>query len=274
MQITYFSPAKINLSLDVKTKTPGADFHEIDTVFHLLDWGDQLSLEPAKSFSIEGDFDCALEDNLIYKAWQLIQKIPLNPSFEKGEAAPFFKGRTEEGFPLVRVTVKKHIPTGAGLGGGSSNAATFARAYYQLFGLGSIPEPLTAALAGLGKDIPFFLSGVKCAHGTNFGEIIEPLDFNFSGAPIYLYLPNFKHPTAWAYKQLKKFSTNYTHSLLKSGKLNDCGNSFDGLFEQKDYSDISALAKEKSIHMSGSGSAFFAFSPQKTNYSLIITKLA
>lgn len=225
--ITKLSPAKVNLTLDVKSKEAGADFHELETIYHLVNWGDQLSVEVSDKFELHGDFDCAMEGNLIYKAWQLIE-----------DPKP------------IKVCVEKNIPTGAGLGGGSSNAATFVLAYFELFTLGAVPDELISKLGALGKDIPFFFTQEPCALGTHYGEITEPLGFNFSGQMIYLYLPGTKSPTPQAYAQLKHFDTQYTQTFLETPKLEGCGNTFEQIFEQKKYS---------TTHLSGSGSSWFSF---------------
>jgi len=234
--ITLPSPAKINLTLDVKAKKAGAEFHELDTIYHLLNWGDELTVTKSDKFELEGNFDCATEDNLIYKAWQLLD-----------DPQP------------VKVQVIKHIPTGAGLGGGSSNAATFIKAYFKLFELGAVPTELVAKLGTLGKDIPLFFAESPCCRGTGYGETIEPLDLSFSGTPVYLYIPEFKHPTAWAYGQLKNFDTNYTQKFLTKPKPELCDNIFNQLIEQNNYSKIFKDINTPKIHLCGSGSVFFSF---------------
>jgi len=228
----------------VKAKISEADFHEIETLYHLVNWGDTITLEPSDRFEILGDFNCAPEDNLIYQAWEIINNLPLRDRSRQ---------KTETGLralPAVKVTVDKQIPTQAGLGGGSSNAATFAQAYFELFHLGAPPDALIQSLGDLGKDIPFFLSGHNCALGTHYGEIIKPVDFNFSGQTIYLYFPSFKSETAKAYAQLKAFNTRFTPRFLAEPKLKHCGNTFQQIVEQDIYSKLT---------LSGSGSTFFSF---------------
>lgn len=255
-KITALSPAKINLTLDVKPKTPGADYHALETLYHLVNWGDEMTIEPRQQFELVGDFDCKLEDNLIYKTWELMQKIPLNPPFRKEERSPFSKGRTEEGFCPVRVTVQKQIPTGGGLGGGSSNVATFIKLYYQLFELGPIPTELIAELGDLGKDIPFFFCPQPCALGTHFGDVIEPVNFNFSGTKIYLYFPGFSSPTEAAYAQLQNFDTAFTQKFLAEPRLENCRNTFASLFKENIQH---STFNTKHLYLSGSGSTWFSF---------------
>jgi len=249
--IEIFSPAKINLTLDVFTKKSNAGFHELETIYHKLNWGDTITLEAADTFEIVGDFDCTTDQNLIYKAWQLINQDRSETGLEKASA--------------VKVTVHKIIPSGAGLGGGSSNAAHFVLGYFKLFSLGEIPSNLIKALSDLGKDIPFFLQADVCALGTHFGEVISPLPFNFSGEEIYLYFPNYKSNTAEAYAQLKNFDTGYTTTFLKQPDLKNCGNCFKPIYEQNIYS---------KLFLSGSGSTFYEFrKSDNLGYKVVKTKL-
>ena len=234
--IQIFSPAKINLTLDVRPKEPDASFHELETIYHKLNWGDALTLEKAETFHLLGDFNCLPENNLIYKAWQCLA----NPR-------------------PVKITVNKIIPSGAGLGGGSSNAASFIQAYYQLFELGAVPSELISQLGELGKDIPFFMQAAPCALGTGFGEVIEPLNFNLSGTDLYLYFPDFKQPTNQAYSHLQKFNQVQSQKLIQSRDLKDCGNTFNQLFEQNNYSKIINSQHKDKINLCGSGSTFYSF---------------
>ena len=261
--IQIFSPAKINLTLDVKPKSIGADFHKIETIYHKLNWGDQITIEAADQFQIVGDFDCTIEDNLIYKAWQLILEANLNR-----DRSPNSNLKTETGLerpPAVKVSVDKRIPSGGGLGGGSSNAAHFVLGYFKLFNLGEIPEILVKALSDLGKDIPFFLQPEVCALGTNFGEKISPLDFDFSQQTVHLYFPPFKANTAAAYGRLSKFDTNFTQKFSQQPNLENCGNTFQQITEQNNYS---------KLVLTGSGSTLYSFN--KINipeYEIIETTL-
>jgi 4-diphosphocytidyl-2-C-methyl-D-erythritol kinase len=238
--IEIFSPAKVNLTLDVFPKQPGANFHELSTIYHKLDWGDRLKIEKSENFEILGSFDCTVKDNLIFKAWSLLD----NPQ-------------------AVKVTVDKKIPAGAGLGGGSSNAASFIGAYFTLFGLGPIPYALQTELGKLGKDIPFFLQPQPCALGTGFGDIIKPLDFDFSGTDIFLYFPPFSQNTAQAYQGLKTFENPNTPLLLGAQDLKLCGNTFNQLFEQKIYSKLIPQLCHEKINLCGSGSTFYSFETLK-----------
>ncbi len=261
--IEIFSPAKINLTLDVKPKNIGANFHEIETIYHKLNWGDSLTIQAAKKFEILGNFDCSTKNNLIYKAWRLIVDLNLNRDRSQNSNIEIETGL--ERLPAVKVFVDKKIPSGGGLGGGSSNAAHFVLGYFKLFNLGETPEVLVTSLSDLGKDIPFFLQPSPCALGSNFGEKISPLDFDFSQQTVHLYFPPFKANTAAAYGRLSKFDTNFTQKFLQQPNLKNCGNTFQQNIEQKKYS---------KLILTGSGSTFYSFGKIKVpEYKIIETTL-
>jgi 4-diphosphocytidyl-2-C-methyl-D-erythritol kinase len=143
--------AKLNLTLVVGPLRDGGR-HEVATVLQRLDLADRISLEPAPQLRVEG----FPEDTLVRRA------------LESLVAAAGAELRWE-------ARIWKHVPVAAGLGGGSSDAATALRLANE-----TLPEPLSAQAlaelaAGLGSDVPFFLtSGPQLATGT--GTDLEPLD--------------------------------------------------------------------------------------------------
>ena len=162
-KICCISPAKINLTLDVFPKDKEDKFHKIRTIYHKISLFDEIEIQEAPFFQIEGQ-DLMLDKNLIYKAFELIHHY-----------------YPKEKLPSVKIKVNKNIPMQGGLAGGSSNFATFIKTYITLFELGELPKTLITSSADYGKDIPFFFYDVSCALGENFGDRITPLDFNFSG---------------------------------------------------------------------------------------------
>jgi len=151
--------AKINLGLEVLGKRPDG-YHEIRTLFQAVDFHDVLDFAPLDSDSIqvEGD-DPAVpwdERNLIHKAAVLLRE----------------SGRAEAG---VRIRVAKRIPAGAGLGGGSSNAAVTLHGLNLLWGLGLDKKALADLAGRLGSDVTYFLEGGLCL-GQGRGEAISPLE--------------------------------------------------------------------------------------------------
>jgi 4-diphosphocytidyl-2-C-methyl-D-erythritol kinase len=153
--LTLLSPAKLNLFLHI-TGRRADGYHELQTLFQLLDWGDQLGFTANDSgvVSLAGpDLGIPLEDNLIYRAARLLQRGSLG----------------------AHITLAKRIPTGGGLGGGSSNAATTLLALNSLWQLGIPQAELQDMGASLGADVPIFIGG-HTAWAEGIGEILTPLD--------------------------------------------------------------------------------------------------
>lgn len=181
------APAKVNLYLKIVKKREDG-YHELDTLFHPFPaLADTLEVtEKPEGCSINcTDFDLPSEDNLIYKAWD-----------KYGEATGFRPG--------IHVELTKRTPTGAGLGGGSSDAASMLR-YLNTHpdSPGLEHAKLNALAAGLGADIPFFLlDGPAWARG--IGEILTPCEVDLSGFTALLACPDVHVNTAWAYKAWSK----------------------------------------------------------------------
>ncbi|MCB1705989.1 MAG: 4-(cytidine 5'-diphospho)-2-C-methyl-D-erythritol kinase [Halioglobus sp.] len=153
--LSLLSPAKLNLFLHITGRRENG-YHELQTVFQLLDWGDRLSFTPNTSGSITLQSDATdipLDDNLIVRAARLLQKNALG----------------------AHITLQKCIPTGAGLGGGSSNAATTLLALNHLWQLGLPQRELQAMGASLGADVPVFV-GARSAWAEGIGEILTAIE--------------------------------------------------------------------------------------------------
>ena len=147
--------AKINLTLEVLGKRADG-FHEVATVLHTIDLADELTLEPAPTLSLTGDDAGTLvEENLVMRAARLLQQA-------LGEK----RG--------ARILLTKHIPVAAGLGGGSTDAATTLAGLARLWQREVSAERLAELAATLGSDVPFFLTG-GAGLGEGRGEIITPL---------------------------------------------------------------------------------------------------
>ena len=153
------APAKLNLFLRVTGRRPDG-YHELQTVFRLLDWGDTLRLRLRPDGRIqrqgEGAPGVAAADDLVVRAANLLQ----------------MEAKSGLGADIV---VEKHIPAGAGLGGGSSDAATVLLALDALWELGLGPERLAALGLRLGADVPVFVHGHN-AWAEGVGERLVPLD--------------------------------------------------------------------------------------------------
>ena len=139
-RLTVSAPAKLNLFLHI-TGRRADGYHELQTLFQLLDFGDTLHFEATGDgeLVLEGpELGIAPEDNLILRAARLLRADP-----DVG----------------VRIRLNKRIPTGGGLGGGSSDAATTLLALNRLWQLGHSNEALQAMGRQLGADVPVFVAG-------------------------------------------------------------------------------------------------------------------
>lgn len=149
--------AKINLGLNVLERLPNG-YHRIETGFCFIDWSDRFEI----SFADETELILSDESipvdgtNLIIRAYDLLKK-------ETGLRENF------------KINVQKRIPVGAGLGGGSSNAATTLKMLNRMANLGLSESDLAAFGKKLGADVPFFVHG-KTGIGTGLGTEIEELD--------------------------------------------------------------------------------------------------
>lgn len=163
-RLSALAPAKLNLFLHV-TGQRDDGYHQLQTLFQLLEWGDEMLFESAG----RGE-DVALlsslggvkpEDNLILRAANLLKKHA--------------KQRGHTIMNNVNIRIKKHIPMGGGLGGGSSNAATTLKALNQLWQTGLSTEELAAIGLHLGADVPVFVHG-RTAWAEGVGEKITAVD--------------------------------------------------------------------------------------------------
>ena len=180
-QLHLESPAKVNLRLEVLKKRKDG-YHELRTVLQKISLHDTLylSLKEEKGISIVTDHpDLPIgKSNLVYRAAQSI----LERSNYRGG---------------VHIKIKKRIPLGAGLGGGSSNAATTMKALNQLLGVNLSQKDLIEMGLRIGADVPFFfLEGA--AIGLGIGERLKEIEL--PGLWYILIYPNFQISTRWAYQ--------------------------------------------------------------------------
>lgn len=180
---TFTAPAKINLSLRVLERRDDG-FHTIETLMVPVGICDTLEIETEKGAGIR--FTCT-DASIPSDASNLVIRA----------ARDFFHAATIE--PGVRISLRKNIPHGAGLGGGSSDAATTLLALNGLFGMPLSFGALTRIAAGIGSDVPFFLyCGAAWCRGR--GELVEPASIS-PAFPILLIKPSFGVPTPWAYQR-------------------------------------------------------------------------
>jgi 4-diphosphocytidyl-2-C-methyl-D-erythritol kinase len=180
---TILAPAKVNLALQVLGRRPDG-YHDIDTLFQAVDLCDEVEVEVGGDrvvVEVEGVDLGPQEKNLAYRA---AQRFLRQAAVDSG----------------ARITLTKRIPLGAGLGGGSSDAAAVLRC------LASLIEGVDAyslhVIAGeLGSDVPFFLGESPLARGRGRGEVLEPLPA-LPAADLVLVSPPVHVSTAEAYAEL------------------------------------------------------------------------
>ena len=156
--MTYLSPAKINLFLHITSKRDDG-YHNLQTIFQLLDFYDEINFslrDDGKINRTSGNEDIPLADDLMIKSANKLQKF----------------SRTNFG---VDIAIIKKIPTGGGLGGGSSNAATTLIALNHLWGLDLTKKQLVAIGRDIGADVPVFIEG-RSSWAEGIGEILYPVN--------------------------------------------------------------------------------------------------
>jgi 4-diphosphocytidyl-2-C-methyl-D-erythritol kinase len=252
------SPAKVNLRLEILRRREDG-YHELRTVLQKISLNDTLSvsLKNEKGISITTDHpDLPLgRRNLVYRAAQMILK--------KSE----YRGG-------LHIDIRKEIPLGAGLGGGSSNAASTLKALNQLLEIGLPTKELMEIGLGIGADVPFFfLEG--SAIGSGIGERLKKIEL--PGLWYVLIYPNFEVSTRWAYQNFiltkRQFHFKF-HKFLETleGISHLLMNDLEGVVSHK-YPQIEGMKKmllsagALGSLMTGSGPTVFGIFSEKGDAS-------
>ncbi len=243
--LKLLSPCKLNLFLYITGRRPDG-YHNLQTLFTILDYGDEMSFtaDPSGSLSLQGPFSFPPEQNTIIKALHLLRQ----------EAAAAGHDTSRLG---LKIAVDKRIPEGGGLGGGSSNAATALLAANALWGLNFPEDKLLQLGVRIGADVPIFIKGCPC-FAAGVGEQLTPVDlperWYVTAAP-----ENCRVNTgqAFADPELRRDSPVRSYSeLLSAGWHNDFTDTV-----VKKYAAIghlwSILIKYAPPHLSGSGASCF-----------------
>jgi 4-diphosphocytidyl-2-C-methyl-D-erythritol kinase len=239
------APAKINLFLRINGRRPDG-YHELSTLFAILDRGDTMTLEPRNDgiVRIFPDMGFPTEGNIIFKAIKLLAEIT-----GKNIGAD--------------VHVDKRIPMGGGLGGGSSNAATAMVAINHLMDLGLSEDELARAGRRLGADVPVFVRG-RSAYAEGVGEKLTPV-----AIPEKWYLvvtPENTHVSTreiFTHPDLPRNTPKMPlEDLMKNPRANDC----EGLVK-KIYPEVATalswLLKYAPSGMTGTGASCFGEFPDE-----------
>ena len=181
-----FPNAKINLGLNIVARRPDG-YHNIETVFYPVPLTDVLEIVPANpgtevSLTCYGNpVDCPPEKNLVMRAYRLMQE--------------------RYGLPPVAMHLYKHIPDGAGLGGGSSDAAHALGMLNKMFDLSLTDSQLASMAATLGADCAFFIYN-RPMLATGIGDVLSPIDVDLKGKTLLLVKPPVGVDTRMAYSRV------------------------------------------------------------------------
>ena len=250
---THFAPAKINLGLHVLRRRPDG-YHDLDTIFIPIPWHDRLRVEPAEALALTcSDPDLATDDNLVLRAARALQQAT-------GTGAG------------AHLHLEKHLPYGAGLGGGSSDAAAALRALCRLWNVAPAPAALARIARSLGADVPFFLDPAP-ARGTGIGDRLAPLvdengDPYTLPYPLVVVAPGVHVSTSDAYRRVTPRDAHRPDlaALVVSNDLDAWRARLANDFEAPVCALFPALAALRAalwdagaafVQMTGSGSAFF-----------------
>jgi len=256
--------AKINLGLKVVRRRADG-YHDILSLAQCIDLADVLHIESAPKDQMTCNLDHLTtgSDNLVCRA------------------VDAFRAKMETPIRYFRIHLEKHIPMGAGLGGGSADAAAVLRALNRLYGEPFALAELCEMAAELGSDIPFLVGG-GTAIMRGRGEILEPSAWS-GGAFYVLAYPEVEVGTAWAYGQLGPVLTENTPYLNFISSLSGGCVDHDRLFEvlendfmpvvERAYPIVADLRSQldragaRATSMSGSGSTVYGIYDDRTTAS-------
>ena len=262
-----FPNSKINLGLNILRKRDDG-FHDISTLFYPIPFNDALELisHPDKNsrpefttsgFVIEGN----PEDNLCLKAYHALKQ-------------------DHPDLPPVKIHLLKSVPIGAGLGGGSADAAFLLRMLIEKFNLLVSPEKLHQYAIRLGSDCPFFLIN-QPRIATGRGEILEEITLDLSPYKIILVNPGIRVNTAWAFSLITPGIPETGIKEVISKPVESWKNKLKNDFESPVFSEFpeikfikDELYKQGAVYaaMSGSGSTVFGIFDKNSSLSLFAGK--
>jgi 4-diphosphocytidyl-2-C-methyl-D-erythritol kinase len=251
-----FPQAKINLGLHVLHKRSDS-YHELETCMVSIPLYDILEILPSDNFEFHQsgiEVGGEMQSNLCVKAFELIKSnYSISP---------------------VYMHLRKQIPMGAGLGGGSSDAAHVINGLNDLFGL-NIPQARREELAAsLGSDCPFFVEGTpKIAQGR--GEVLAPISLDLKGYHLLLIYPNIHVSTSEAYSNVSFYSGDLSIREILAQPIDEWKFNLQNTFEKhifeihprlKSLRDEMYEAGAIYSAMSGSGSTIFGIFKEKPNF--------
>lgn len=255
--LTY-SNAKINIGLNiVEKRTDG--FHNIETIFFPIGMRDAIEIADSKedapyTFTASGiPIHIEAKDNIVVKAYELI--------------------RAKYDFPAQNIHLHKNIPFGAGLGGGSANAAYMIKLLNEKFNLRMSTEEMEGEVKKLGSDCAFFIKN-EPAFAIEKGDKLNSIDLDLSGYHILLIKPDIHISTPEAYANIKPQKPEVSLKDIIKQPIETWKSSVKNDFEESIFPKYPLLAKMKEelyeegaiyAAMSGSGSSMFGIFKEKPN---------
>jgi len=244
-----FPNAKVNLGLNIVERRPDG-YHNIETVFHPIALCDVLEIVPspdgATSLHCYGNpVDCPVEKNLVMRACRLMQ--------------------AQHGVPAIHLHLYKHIPDGAGLGGGSSDATHTLLMLNKMYDLRLDDATLAQMAATIGADCPFFVYN-RPMLATGIGDVFTPVTMDLSTMVALVVKPPVLIPTREAYAGVTPAPSTQSLAEAVARRLEQWGGAVKNDFERSIFAQHPQLAaiKQQLIDggaryaaMSGSGSALF-----------------
>lgn len=241
--------AKINVFLKV-VNTRG-NYHEILSRFVLCEQlFDEIYFERSNSFAIECD-NKEIKENIIQKAIDELKKVG-------------FSNELDEFFSSHKIIINKQIPIGAGLGGGSSNAATFLLMVNDELNLNIKRENLMQIASKIGADVTFFVSGYRAANVSGIGEIIEEFDDEVPN--LNIFTPNVFCSTPMVYQEFRSNFLQYIDVNAAKKMQNLKSKELLEIYKNEELNDLFApcfklypqMNEFRDKFLSGSGSSVFS----------------
>lgn len=245
----FFPNAKINIGLNIVSKRQDG-YHNLETLFYPIDWKDVLEIIPAKQFNFSSTgVDISGSQNSCEKAYYLLKK-----DFD---------------ISAVHIHLHKNIPTGAGLGGGSSDASTTLMALNKLFDLQLPKTKLMEYALKCGADCPFFIHNTPSL-ASGVGEVLSPVKLNLRGYHLLVIYPSIFVSTKVAFSKIVPSVPK--NPIAREIKKPVCDWQLSNDFEQGVFEQFPEIAhiKQQLIDagavfssLSGSGSSVFALFNEK-----------
>lgn len=251
--------AKLNLGLNIVEKRPDG-YHNLETVFYPIPLYDILEVEPQQSdepysFLMDGNkLDCSADNNLVVKALNLLKT---------------------EGFviPSTRICLTKNIPSGAGMGGGSADAAFMLKALNDLYSLGISTVKLEEYAARLGADCAVFIQN-KPVYAEGIGNLFTPVQLTLKGYYLVVIKPDIFISTGKAFSQIKPAYPEQNLKDIITQPVENWREAMVNDFEASVFPQFPRLLElKKKLYdtgalyaaMSGSGSSLFGVYAQKVD---------